>query len=283
MFIKNLYGIRRSMGKKSIDNNKPILYDSTRPICKETSAINLDVHYCQVCGELYYCGYKNEISNHLFITNDDPIEAQKYPEKIIIHIPTNGVTYNYNEWDPMPRWLDGHTGELKNNNLTQLIEVHFKPVLYDENLQRYSYPRSCVQCDTDWGTRRRSPVKSPIRTMGTGYNKFSQIIIEQLMGTLRESNSSIDNSKIVIFSDSRRDAALIAADLELNHYKDTVKALTEKHLNNAKDENFVLLDLINKLKQAKVDNNWNDITKHPYAKFDINGFRNLKGKTMKGG
>ena len=249
LFIRNLDGIRRGMAMSKGNLLPPTLYDGTRPICKSTGAINLEVHYCQECGEIYYCGYKNHTGRTLFISNDDAIDNSISPDRLIIHIPQDDVSYNHNGWDE--RWFNGFTGEISSGIQKDWIRVYCKILPHDKTSLKYEYPRECVQCEVNWSTMPKPFPKSPIRTMGTGYNKFSQVIIEQLMGSLREANDSEKNSKIVIFSDSRRDAEIISADLELNHYKDTVRALTEKHLDNAQSSNTDLLDLISKLEEAK--------------------------------
>lgn len=85
-----------------------------------------------------------------------------------------------------------------------------------------------MSCGANWINKPITFVRSPIRSMGTGYNKFSQVVIEQIMRVVREESG--ESPKLVSFSDSRRDAARIAADLELNHYLDVVRAKTEEIL-----------------------------------------------------
>ena len=112
--------------------------------------------------------------------------------------------------------------------------------------------------------------------MGTGYNKFSQIVIEQLVGSLRDQASDQRQSKLVIFSDSRRDAALVAADLELNHYLDTVRGLTEEHLAEEAAVDPRLVSFIESIEAAKISGDWNSLDTHPYRTVDPAGFRDLR-------
>lgn len=274
LFVRNLDGIRRSMASENGKLVYPFLYDATRPICKNTSAINLDVHYCQECGELYYCGYHHSISGRSFISNDAVLNDAVHPDKILVHISNEEDNENYifDGWNVS--YFNGYSGELRHGENRGLIKVHTKVVEFDTDSFKYEFPHVCVQCEANWSTKPPEFVRSPIRSMGTGYNKFSQIIIEQLFASLRESTYGNSKSKIVIFSDSRRDASIISADLELNHYKDVVRTLTEKYL--AQATNLDLIDFIEKVKESKRTNNWIAIKGHPYSKINQKAFRDIR-------
>jgi ATP-dependent helicase YprA (DUF1998 family) len=88
----------------------------------------------------------------------------------------------------------------------------------------------CPRCGDDWEVRRDSswhtiPVedsrrmRSPIRTMRTGFEKFGQVLTDAL---LRELSAE---RKLVVFSDSRQDAARLSGGLEKRHYQDVVRQL----------------------------------------------------------
>lgn len=273
LFVRNLDGIRRSMNTTGGKLSDPVLYDGTRPICKRTGAINLDSYYCQECGELYYFGFRNATSGKLYVSNDDSVDQNVRLDGILLHVPRADVQYNYqNGWEG--RHFNGFTGELAQSAKPGHVQCTVRVVPYSTVTRRHALPTECVQCEANWSTK--PIVKSPIRSMGTGYNKFSQVIIEQLVGSLRESTGDAKSSKLVIFSDSRRDAAIISADLELNHYRDTVRALTEKHLAAGTQVNADLLNYIRDLETAKASNSWSEIQNHPYRTKDSKGFRDLR-------
>lgn len=273
LFVRNLVGIRRSMITTGGNLADPILYDGTRPICR-SSAINLDTYYCQECGEIYYFGFKNLSGGRLFISNDDSLEERTRPEGLVLHVPRADISYDHNGWEE--RHLNGFSGELSNSARTGSIRVFLKTVAYLPKTRRYDLPHSCVHCDANWSSKPIQFTRSPIRSMGTGYNKFSQVIIEQLVGSLRETTVDSAASKIVIFSDSRRDAAIISADLELNHYRDTVRALTEKHLAVSSGGNVELSSFIAALEKAKSTGEWDQIKTHPYREINGTGYRDLR-------
>ncbi len=272
LFVRNLDGIRRSMATSGGQLEAPILYDSTRPICRRKGAINLDVHYCQECGEIYYFGFKNQSAGRLYVSNDDSLDPTVRPEGVLIHIPRAETSYIHTGWEQ--RFLNGYTGELAQTAKPSHVMTFIKVVPFQVGTRNYSLPNICVHCEANWTTK--PIVKSPIRSMGTGYNKFSQVIIEQLVGSLRESKEESKASKIVIFSDSRRDAAIISADLELNHYKDTVRALTEKHLETAAIIDKDLVNFIAELEEAKRTKNWDKVKSHSYREKNSKGFRDLR-------
>ncbi|WP_415062094.1 DEAD/DEAH box helicase [Bdellovibrio sp.] len=273
LFVRNLDGIRRSMQTTGGTLAEPVLYDGTRPICK-SSAINLDTYYCQECGELYYFGFKNLSNGRLFISNDDSLEERSKSPGLILHIPRKEVTYDHSGWSP--RFMNGFSGELANLDRSGHVGVFFREVEYQNRNRKYDLPHSCVHCDANWISKPIQFTRSPIRSMGTGYNKFSQVIIEQLVGSLREVTGDAAASKIVIFSDSRRDAAIISADLELNHYRDTVRALTEKHLASSSTGSAELSSFIQALEAAKITNEWDYLKTHPYRDLNSTGYRDLR-------
>ena len=77
-------------------------------------------------------------------------------------------------------------------------------------------PTRCPCCGADYS--RRLYRKSPIRSFRTGFSKVSQILSKELFYLLPE-----DSRKLVVFSDSREDAAAIANGIERNHYNDLVR------------------------------------------------------------
>jgi len=272
LFVRNLDGVRRAMDTSSGTLAPPILYDASKQICARTAAINLDVHYCQDCGELYYFGYRNSTPPRVFISNDGNTDPLKRDEALLIHVSRDDVIYDGKVWQA--KYLNGFTGELYMRQAPASMKVHVATVAWDPEKRRYAAPTTCPACDSNWSTRRF--VKSPIRSMGTGYNKFSQISIEQLTGSLHEATADRRQAKLVIFSDSRRDAALVAADLELSHYLDTVRALTEKHLDRSVSVDPRLLSFRDALVAAKASNNWGQLNGHPYRSVDPKGFLQLR-------
>ena len=261
-FVRNIDGIKRAM---VFENNKfkdMRLFDAHTPICPDTSTINLDVYYCQECGELYYGGYENLVEGVLHISND--LFSSELVDSKFILFQKYREENNYKDDVWQTRHLNGITGELSNNFKGNCLTVKKAEAPYSNSLQRFELPNECVGCGANWSSKPRTFVQSPIRSMGTGYNKFSQVVIEQIMRVLREESNT--PPKLVSFSDSRRDAARISADLELNHYLDVVRAKTEESLRKLGSANDPLIDYINDLEKYSQDKrkDLNEAKKLPY-------------------
>ncbi|MGI5499359.1 DEAD/DEAH box helicase [Lentzea sp. CA-135723] len=91
------------------------------------------------------------------------------------------------------------------------------------------YPTRCPSCGDDWEIkygpgplpltdRRRQ--RSPIRGMRTGFEKINQVLTTELATDLVE-----DERKVIVFTDSRQDAAKLSAGLGLRHYQDLLRLL----------------------------------------------------------
>ena len=85
---------------------------------------------------------------------------------------------------------------------------------------REVYPSICPRCDADW--RRRDVIRSPIRTQRTGFQKIAQVLSDTLLRDLAEPPLSSDR-KLVVFSDSRQDAAKLSAGMRFSHYRDALR------------------------------------------------------------
>jgi hypothetical protein len=96
-------------------------------------------------------------------------------------------------------------------------------------------PAVCPCCAADYA--RRVTRQSPIRGFRTGFSKVSQLLSKELFYTL----SSGDSRKLVIFSDSREDAASIANGVERSHYRDLVREAMYDELYRACNSEGVLL------------------------------------------
>jgi ATP-dependent helicase YprA (DUF1998 family) len=100
-------------------------------------------------------------------------------------------------------------------------------------------PIYCPQCGTDWEIYRNRPVydrsrtRSSVRTMGTGYEKLAQVLVDSLVRELRPHGE--DARRLVLFSDSRQDAAKLSAGLEKRHYQDLLRELLVAELGEARD------------------------------------------------
>jgi len=87
-----------------------------------------------------------------------------------------------------------------------------------ENEERISaLPCICPSCSADYS--RRWGRTSPVRGFRTGFSKIAQLLAKETFYML----PSKPARKLVVFSDSREDAARISNGIERNHYNDLVR------------------------------------------------------------
>lgn len=92
------------------------------------------------------------------------------------------------------------------------------------------FPTQCPSCGDDWEIKygRNGRLKatdpatqrSPIRQMRTGFEKINQVLTTELANDLSEAER-----KLIVFTDSRQDAAKLSAGLGLRHYQDLLRQL----------------------------------------------------------
>src|SRR5262249_48976646 len=87
-------------------------------------------------------------------------------------------------------------------------------------------PSRCARCASDYGRRKR--IKTPLRNHRTGFQKACQVLASALY---REMPSRASR-KLVIFSDSRQDAAKLAAGMERDHFRDMIRLALITALNS---------------------------------------------------
>src|SRR5205085_9670612 len=73
---------------------------------------------------------------------------------------------------------------------------------------------------------------SPLRNHRTGFQKACQVIASALLREMPEAGSNKRSKKLVIFSDSRQDAAKLAAGMERDHFRDMLRMTLIKAFND---------------------------------------------------
>lgn len=96
------------------------------------------------------------------------------------------------------------------------------PIPVDDRKRFPAFPSVCPACGEDCSTRFRFK-ESPLRSFRTGVTKVSQLFAEELFQALPTRGFGLDDRKLVVFSDSREDAAKISNDIERFHYTDMLR------------------------------------------------------------
>jgi DEAD/DEAH box helicase domain-containing protein len=200
----------------------------------------LDLVVCEVCGEVFLGGFRSPQESFEILTADQP-DLEKMPDQIsteqrhgqyaifwplIDGCPRSTVpqkqSYQFQKIER--RWrrarLNVFTGVLSQSvgSLVGADEVAgWLYVIPGNHADEPAMPSRCPRCASDFGRRRR--VKTPLRNHRTGFQKACQVLASALC---RETPIAA-NRKLVIFSDSRQDAAKLAAGMERDHFRDMIR------------------------------------------------------------
>ena len=199
----------------------------------------LDLLICSSCGEVFFAGFSKTVSlgqqAAQVLTPDQP-NLERLPDQAGWERKHNEYSvfwpcaddpvresYRHNgaghRWDPAI--LDAFTGVVichatppKSNSVQGWMYVVNSP-------EAPAMPPICPRCDTDF--RRRSGADSPLRQHRTGVQRSTQVLASALAREMPEMIGNRRSRKLVIFSDSRQDAAKLSAGMELDHFRDMVR------------------------------------------------------------
>ncbi|GGV05578.1 DEAD/DEAH box helicase [Kitasatospora aureofaciens] len=250
------------------------LYPRPASRCDSCEARVLELLYCQNCGDVFLGGYAPEKAVYesqgkqfdAGLLADLP-DLDQLPDRAATgQSAANYVVYWPRTQDPV---VDRLEWTATANKGTESAEFAFKRSAYNPRTGRLTnsrnhtgwsfhtdVPRSprgrqrlcleslpaaptkCPACGDDWELlqigRDRLPLsdqrrmRSPIRAMRTGFEKVNQVITTAMLSGLPE-------KKAVLFSDSRQDAAKLAAGLGLRHYQDLLRLLLAQEVTDQGD------------------------------------------------
>lgn len=220
------------------------LYAEPRPRCDHCQARVLELLYCQPCGEVFVGGYTKQdpdVPGALFLTPDfadlesvpdRSASLRRTADEYAVFWPAqarplaNG-TQQWSEARQRYRWaratLDHTSGRLTRQGarggspgrgVTNGFVFEPPGALPDAN----AFASRCPHCGADWVGRR---VPSPIRDLGSGFQRIVQLLCDALLRGMRYGSGR----KLVLFSDSRQDAAKLSTGIKLAHYRDTLRQL----------------------------------------------------------
>jgi hypothetical protein len=233
------------------------LYDKPQLRCGCGARI-LDLLYCQNCGDLFLGGYRvpdPADAECTYLVPDQP-NIEGLPDALAVEKTLrNYATYWPQEEPPIEeRWTAVNAGSAAAPGRANSYEFRFVPVTLAPRLGQISpegpgtgylfvgegdievedptlwpppQPTRCPRCGTDWERwKKQRPIhdrqrsSSPVRFMATGHSLVSQVLADSLSRSL-----PADRRKLVAFSDSRRDAAILGSNIANRQYTHVVRQL----------------------------------------------------------
>lgn len=197
----------------------------------------LELLVCECCGEVFFGGYRRadpQNAGSWYLSPDHPdLETapetsfldRRYDNYAIFWPSPNGTlpaTPNWTQDNVPRRWqaarLDSREArvDLGGGNGVRGFLYH---VPNPATVADQAYPGICPRCDED---RRRRRLDTPIRPMRTGFQRVAQVLSDTLLREMPHTSQQ-SSRKLVVFSDSRQDAAKLSAGMRFAHYRDAVR------------------------------------------------------------
>ncbi|OGW79333.1 MAG: hypothetical protein A2Z83_09295 [Omnitrophica bacterium GWA2_52_8] len=260
-FFRNIEGLWASARPlPGAEDHRPVgeLYHTPRIISREGDRV-LELLYCEHCGTIFLGGSRLEVEHgviEMLATTPDIegiperqaarfVDRRTYDEYAVFWPQGEQVYDSPDRWrqpkilNPQRRqgdwanWqpasMNTRTGHvrLSQEDAEDDPENWTKGYLFtiaagaNEQGNYRALPCACPACSTNY-VRRRSR-QSPVRGFRTGFSKVSQLFTKELFYHL--SSTSNAERKLVVFSDSREDAAQISNGVERNHYSELMREI----------------------------------------------------------
>ena len=208
----------------------------------------LDLIVCEVCGDIFLGGFraKRKIgTQEIEILTADQPDLENMPDRLSVEQKYGqyAVFWPLNEnpaWKTKPQddkyqhdkinrqwtraYLNVFSGILRQTTNSSKSNGEIAGWLYSisgDHPDESAMPHKCPRCDADY--RRRKRIPTPLRNHRTGFQKACQVIASALCREMPEKQNEKLSRKLVIFSDSRQDAAKLAAGMERDHFRDMIR------------------------------------------------------------
>lgn len=213
----------------------------------------LELLYCFECGDASFGGFIAGVEGPSRLLTSSPVEVPASSAELVFRRAYDSFTwYRPGVLSPGPRWR--HDGAPGGGSIQlSFAGAHWDPFLgaitagvtpatgvilsvrglpNDGSWSVPALPERCPNCRLRTGTQElrkfyRGIVRSPIRAHTAGLAQGTQLLLSQLH---RSMGSAADESRTIVFTDSRDDAARTAVGVERNHFRDLVRQIVRQEL-----------------------------------------------------
>ncbi|MCT7952528.1 DEAD/DEAH box helicase [Ancylothrix sp. C2] len=251
--IEGLWGALKPTDPDNSQNSPPVerLFAENPPIHWENYRV-LELLYCEQCRTVFLAGnrlQKQDNKGWELLPTEPEIEGipDKQASKLVerrtykefgIFWPFSNINEETKDWKKA--WLDPRSAIVQrtaHKSKNELIEGYIFELHKNKQEEGKALPSICPCCAADYSKRINR--KSPIRSFRTGFSKVSQLLSKELFYQL---DGNRESRKLVVFSDSREDAASISNGIERSHYTDLVREVIFDELKLASLGHWYLLE-----------------------------------------
>jgi hypothetical protein len=190
------------------------LYPAPVTRCKCGAKV-YEVIVCRHCGEIFFRGYIDPSDSKKLI-NTKSLFSDNH--SLILYRPDPLFRYSLDE----KIWKSVNFNPIKGMLNYDRFGDEYR---YDNPKNKTELPSQCPRCEYKIRQNEGADSFAPLAQYGTGVQKVNQVCADTLMEILYEKdNPDMENQrKLVLFSDSRQSAAKLAAGIELDHYRDSLR------------------------------------------------------------
>ncbi|WP_280464250.1 DEAD/DEAH box helicase [Nocardia cyriacigeorgica] len=230
------------------------LFSTPVSTCTECGARVLELLYCYECGDVSLGGYIVEAQGREILLSPTPVDETQSAKPVFLRPAKQYYWYRPGTISSYDSWT------------SDSIKLAFSPVSWNPALgvaARHGEPTGvglvftgdspedrvpalpdrCPSCGyrprgrAPKGAFRAGQVSSAIRAHTSGAAAATQLYLSQLVRSLDEGQprESGTNSKTVVFTDSRDDAARTAAGVARNHHRDLIRQVLRRELAKGAD------------------------------------------------
>lgn len=216
----------------------------------------LELVVCEVCGEIFLGGFRTRRqvgTQQVEILTADQPDLEDMPDRVSVDQRYGQYAIFWPLKETVPWTTQPHSSDYQANYIKRLwkracLNV-FSGILRQTDIPPESHeeapgwlylisgnhpdesamPHRCPRCDTDYLRRR---ISTPLRNHRTGFQKACQVIASALCREMPMKPNDTPTRKLVIFSDSRQDAAKLASGMERDHFRDMIRLALIDALNH---------------------------------------------------